>query len=237
MHMAQHPPASRTARLLSVPVVVVLLLGGGWLTGAVLTNDFTLSMVLTAAWVGILGVACLLLVRRRREMWPALAAFALTAVVAGGYLGSQTLIDDEVDEDVVKAAPPARSAPAGASEPAPKSPPRRTNVLLAEGRFHSLGHDTAGVAQAIRVRGERRVLTLTRFETDNGPDLRVYLSAAGASQDSAGQDFHDLGKLKGNVGDQQYEIPRGVDLERFSTVLVWCRAFSVGFGAAPLRRG
>ena len=231
MHLAP-PPAPRAARLLSVPLVVALLLGGGWITGAVLTNDFTLSMVLTAAWVGVLGLACLALVRRRREMWPALAAFALTAIVAGGYLGVETLVDDKVDEDVVEATPPA--APARTSESAAKRPPR-TNVLLAKGRFRSLGHETSGVAQAIRVRGSRRVLTLTGFETDNGPDLRVYLSAAGASQDSAGRAFRDLGKLKGNVGDQQYEIPRGLDLGRFSTVLVWCRAFSVGFGAAPLR--
>ena len=234
MHLAPRQPASRTARLLSVPLVVALLVGGGWITGGVLTNDFTLSMVLTAVWVGSLGLACLLLVRRRREMWPALAAFALTAIVAGGYLGSQTLIDDKVDEDVVEA-DPTPSASSRDREGAEKPTPRPATVLLSKGNFRSLGHETSGVAQAIEVRGGRRVLTLTDFETDNGPDLRVYLSAAGAGQDSAGQDFHDLGKLKGNVGDQQYEIPRGVDLDRFSTVLVWCRAFSVGFGAAPLR--
>ena len=233
MHLAPQRPAPRALRLLAVPLVIALLLAGGWVTGAVLTNDFTLSMVLTAAWAGVVGLACLVLVRRRREMWPALAAFALTAIVAGGYLGAETLVDDKVDEDVVKATPPAAATPEGRSE-SPAKRPARTNVLLAKGRFRSLGHETAGVAQAIRVRGSRRVLTLTGFETDNGPDLRLYLSAAGASQDSAGEAFHDLGKLKGNVGDQQYEIPRGVDLDRFSTVLVWCRAFSVGFGAAPL---
>lgn len=228
-------PQPRLVRLLSVPVVVVLLLGGGWVTGAVITNDFTLSMALTAAWVGLVGLGCLLLFRRRREMWPALAAFAVAATAAGIYLGSQTLIDDEVDEDVVTARAP-ESAPRNArGERSPDKRPATANVLLAEGRFRSLEHETAGTAKAIQVRGGRRVLTLTGFETDNGPDLRVYLSGAGASEGSAGEAFRDLGKLKGNVGDQQYEIPRGVDLDRFSTVLVWCRAFSVGFGAAPLR--
>lgn len=235
---APQRPAPGRVRLLSVPVVVVLLLGGGWVAGGLLTNDFTLSMVLTAAWAGIVGLACLLAFRRRREMWPALAAFAVTATAAGIYLGSETLIDDKVDEDVVSAQPSpggrsAGGAP-GAKPPAARSP-APANVLLSKGRFRSLGHETAGMAQAIEVRGgRRRVLTLTGFETDNGPDLRVYLSAAGASQGSAGDAFRDLGALKGNVGDQQYEIPRGVDLDRFSTVLIWCRAFSVGFGAAPL---
>ena len=236
MHPAPARASRPPARLLAVPVVVLLLVGGGWVTGAVITNDFTVSMLLTAVWVGAVGLGCLLLVRRRREMWPALAAFVVTAAGAGVYLGSQTLIDDEVDEDVVEAQAPAPARSGGESAPeAEERPPPPANVLLAKGRFRSLGHETEGVAQAIRVRGGRRVLTLTGFETDNGPDLRVYLSAAGASQDSAGEAFHDLGELKGNVGDQQYEIPKGVDLDRFSTVLVWCRAFSVGFGSAPLR--
>ena len=71
--------------------------------------------------------------------------------------------------------------------------------------------------------------TLTDFETDPGPDLRVYLAT-----DEGASDFADLGALKGNRGDQQYELPASLDLDRYATVLVWCRAFSVGFGQAPL---
>jgi hypothetical protein len=212
-------------RVLSVPLVIVVLLGGGWVAGALITNDFTLSMFLTAAWVGLVGLACLALFLRRRDMWPALAAFAVTAAVAGVYLGAETFIDDRVDENVVRAA--AAAPPEGGARPA--------NTLLSRGRFESLEHETMGVAQVIDVRGKRRVLTLTRFETDNGPDLRVYLSTADANQDSAGEDFVDLGGLKGNVGDQQYEIPREANLGRLTKVVVWCRAFSVGFGAAELR--
>src|SRR3954452_25024136 len=44
----------------------------------------------------------------------------------------------------------------------------------------------------------------------------------------------DLGALKGNQGDQQYNIPGRVDLERYSTAVIWCRAFSVLFARAPL---
>ena len=216
-------------RVLSVPVVVVALLGGGWLTSAVITNDFMASMLLTGAWVGLVGLACLALFRRRREMWPAVAAFAVTAVVAGAYLGAETFLDDVVDEDVVTAQA-ATSAERGANGSGPAA-----NVLLGRGRFESLEHETEGVAQAIGLPGGRRVLTLTRFETDNGPDLRVYLSTADASTESPGEDFVDLGGLKGNIGDQQYDIPRGADLRRLTKVVVWCRAFSVGFGAAPLR--
>jgi len=232
-------PQPLLVRLLSAAAVVVLLLGGGWVTGALITNDFLLSMVLTAAWTGIVGLACLVLFRRRREMWPALAAFVVTAAAGGIYLGTQTLIDAKVDENVVTARTPARpAAPAPARARAnrrAKPRPAPANALLAKGSFRSLEHETTGVAQAIEVRGRGRVLTLTHFQTSNGPDLRVYLSAGSVSQGSSGEAFRELGKLKGNIGDQQYEIPHGLDLGRFSTVLIWCRAFSAGFGLAPLR--
>ena len=57
------------------------------------------------------------------------------------------------------------------------------------------------------------MLTLTNFEVDNGPDLRVYLVAGPARDESEVEDFEDLGALKGNKGNQQYDIPRGLDLE------------------------
>jgi hypothetical protein len=47
-------------------------------------------------------------------------------------------------------------------------------------------------------------------------------------------DFVSLGDLKGNIGDQNYEIPTDVDLEEFSTVEIWCERFGVGFGSATL---
>jgi hypothetical protein len=37
------------------------------------------------------------------------------------------------------------------------------------------------------------------------------------------------------VGNQQYDLSRGVNLQRYSTVVVWCRAFSVAFTSAPLK--
>ena len=225
-------PASLLARLLSVPLVAVVLLGGGWVSGALITNDFFGAMVLTGAWVAIVGLACLALFLWRREMWPPLATFAVTAIAAGGYLASQTLIDDVVHEKVVTAQTP----PPGQDRRSGDRAARPTNVLLARGRFESLEHGTTGIAQVIEVPAGRRFLTLTRFETSNGPDLRVYLSTADANQGSAGEEFEDLGGLKGNVGNQQYEIPRGVDLDRLTKVIVWCRAFSVGFGAAALGR-
>jgi len=110
-------------------------------------------------------------------------------------------------------------------------------ALLARGRFHSNAHETKGLATIHRLPDGRRVLRLTEFATSNGPDVRVYLVAAGDVQDEAAAKeagIVDLGALKGNIGDQNYDVPAGVDLARYRAVSIWCRRFSVNFGAAPL---
>ena len=100
---------------------------------------------------------------------------------------------------------------------------------MAAGDFQSGAHETAGKAAVVELPDGSRKLTITDFETDPGPDLRIYL----ATDEGAG-DFEDLGALKGNKGDQQYDVPKGVDLEKHGTVVIWCRAFSVSFGHSAL---
>jgi electron transfer DM13 len=213
-------------RLLAVPATVVIVVAGIWVTGAAVTNDFTLAMGLTAAWMALAGlIAVSVAVRSRAFRWPVLGAYAATIVLIGGYLSLSMFRDDVVDEQVAVAAPRAPSS----------SAPR--NVLLGAGRFESVRHEAEGRAQAIELAQGGRVLTLTNFEVDNGPDLRVYLVAGRATTEGEVEDFEDLGGLKGNVGNQQYEIPADVDLERYSTVVIWCRAFSVLFARAPLEGG
>jgi hypothetical protein len=113
-------------------------------------------------------------------------------------------------------------------------PARARNVLVARGRFESLEHESSGVASLIRTRGGRHVLTLTRFATSNGPDLRVYLVAGPVADAGDVHDFADLGGLKGNKGDQQYDVSGKALGSRYRTVVIWCRAFSVGFARARL---
>ena len=111
--------------------------------------------------------------------------------------------------------------------------------VLARGEFIGLEHETAGRAVVLETADGRRFLRLEGFETSNGPDLVVYLSSKAPSgpDDWYGydQDFVDLGPLKGNIGNQNYLIPEGVDLDRHSTAVVWCRRFTVGFAAAALQ--
>ncbi len=110
-------------------------------------------------------------------------------------------------------------------------------VKLVSGRFHTNAHETKGVATIYRLDDGRRVLRLTEFTTSNGPDVRLYLVAASDVQkeDAAKRaGIVDLGALKGNIGDQNYDVPEGLDLSKYRAVSIWCRRFSVNFGAAPL---
>jgi electron transfer DM13 len=91
-------------------------------------------------------------------------------------------------------------------------------------------HNAEGQAKVIKLSDGSNFLRLEDFRSTNGPDLYVYLST-----DKSNSDFVNLGKLKGNVGNQNYEIQQGIDLSKYDTVLIWCQAFSVLFGSAELR--
>lgn len=111
------------------------------------------------------------------------------------------------------------------------------NNQLASGQFHSGAHETKGMAAVFQLADGKKTLRLTDFATSNGPDVHVYLVAAPDATDNdavtkAG--FVDLGSLKGNIGDQNYELPANADLAKYRAVTIWCKRFSVNFGTAPL---
>jgi Electron transfer DM13 len=90
-------------------------------------------------------------------------------------------------------------------------------------------HKAEGIAKVITLADGKTFLRLENLKATNGPDLYVYLST--------GKDVSDivnLGRLKGNIGNQNYEIPTGTDLSKHNTVLIWCKAFSTLFGSAIL---
>jgi len=148
-------------------------------------------------------------------------------LAAGGEV--QASIDATPDEPA-EAAPPATVPPATV-------PAEPQIVTLAEGSFIPRGrYSGAGDALVLNDGSEQRFLRFENFSTDNGPDLNVYLVNSDADADSGtfDDDFIDLGDLKGNIGDQNYEIPVGVDLSVYDTVVVWCVRFGTPFTAADL---
>ena len=97
------------------------------------------------------------------------------------------------------------------------------NMLL--GKFIGVNdgiHNAEGVAKVIALDDGTSILRLENFKATNGPDLYVYLA-----RDKSASDIVNLGRLKGNIGNQNYPIPAGTDLTRYNTALIWCKAFSV----------
>lgn len=112
---------------------------------------------------------------------------------------------------------------------------------LETGTFHGKVHKTSGRATIYQQEDGKLVLRLTNFNTSNGPDVHVILIAAKDADDDANFlkssiERVELGNLKGNEGDQNYDIPNGSDLSKFQTVSIYCERFNANFGAAPLEK-
>ena len=102
---------------------------------------------------------------------------------------------------------------------------------------HGVAHKGVGHATIYQLGDGKRILRFTNFETSNGPDVHVYLVATKDASDSetvkqAG--FVEVGTLKGNLGDQNYELASDLDLNRYRAVTIWCKRFGVNFATAPL---
>ena len=126
------------------------------------------------------------------------------------------------------------------SEAAPASVGAEAEPLYT-GKLESREHPTSGRTTIYTDGGAKKYLRLTDFATSNGPDVHVILVAAKDAADDANflknnTERVELGKLKGNEGDQNYEIPAGTDLGKFTTVSIYCERFNANFGAAPLEK-
>jgi len=154
--------------------------------------------------------------------------------------------DPEAVEDPESAEPiDTTASEPEAAEPAVADPPETTVATAPEGAepaeaaagevvttrqgdfSGSADYDVSGTASVLSNGTSQRFVRFENFDSDNGPDLKVYLRAENG-------DFVNLGDLKGNIGDQNYEIPADVDLGEFGTVEIWCERFGAGFGSAQL---
>ena len=183
----------RMIRKLALSLSVVVLVALGVIVFGRLANTDIQAIVLTTLFFGAFAVVLFLVIRRRRELLGWLAVpFVVTAGLAGVWLGLPLLTDSTVDEQVVTA--PSVSSTANASQ-------TQENRLVASGQFEAASHPGSGKASIVEKPDGAGVVTFTDFETDNGPDLVVYLvpadSPAGSDEGAI-----DLGALKGNQGNQ-----------------------------------
>jgi hypothetical protein len=107
------------------------------------------------------------------------------------------------------------------------SPTSHSIVFSKQGEFVGLGHEAKGKAEIISV-GSITFLRFENFEVTSGPDLHVYMTINGDATTGI-----DLGKLKGSIGDQNYELDR-VDTKTYDTVVIYSQPFHVYFAKAKL---
>jgi len=164
-----------------------------------------------------------------------LSAVGVLVFVLVYFQPQKLVIDDRVSEPLPSLASGAGSGTDdGAAADGKQGEP--AIETLSRGDFQSFEHSTTGQARVIRLADGSRFLRFEQFETSNGPDLRVYLSATPAEGpgETFDDDYVEVGELKGNIGDQNYSIPADVELGRLRSAVVWCERFSVAFGAAPV---
>src|SRR5690349_24417813 len=91
-------------------------------------------------------------------------------------------------------------------------------------------HNAEGLVRVIPLGDGHTILRLENFKSTNGPNVHLYLAT-----DKAASNFIDLGRLKANNGNQNYNIPYGSNLAKYNMALIWCKDFSVLFGSAQLK--
>lgn len=183
----------------------------------------------------------------KKRLTIAAGIIAIPVLALAWWLGSPLFIDTQVNEEFPMSAAaviPAdmtadevelemrEAADAPDTEVMDDMPEESGPTALLAGEVEGADdfHHGSGTATLYELEDGSAVLRLEDFEVTNGPDLHVFL----VPQEGTMDQYVDLGSLKGNIGDQNYEIPAGVDVSKFDTVIVYCVPFSVLFASASL---
>ncbi len=170
----------------------------------------------------------------------------LLVVAFAAFRPDKLFVDEVVQEDLdsdVEAALKAASESTATEVPTPPTsdpvegnPPVATTQttlppVLGQGQFVAqTGHDVVGSAFVVD-RSGTRLLVLPDLDSENGPDLQLYLSPDSSGSVDGGI---KIAPLKGNQGTQSYELPPEVDLAQLANVVIWCERFRLSFATATL---
>lgn len=179
----------------------------------------------------VLGIPALIL-----AWWLISPLFLDTEVNEAFPLSASAQVPDDMTQDEVeKEMESAATSDVVSEEPMPVD--AGAPAVITTGTFRDADdfHMGSGIATIYELEDGSRILRLSEFEVTNGPDLHVLLVP---NADPTGREdvegYVDLGSLKGNIGDQNYEIPDDLDLSGFNSVVIYCQPFHVLFSVASL---
>ena len=175
--------------------------------------------------------------------WIAVVALGVGAALGLYWFQPWKLVTDRTVTEALSSPAPALPAPAPTPALTPTAAETTGPTIVTAGEFVTHEHDTSGSARIVRAADGSHTLEIVGLDTSNGPDLRVWLTDQPVRSGVAGWRVFDdgawveVGRLKGNKGDQVYALPSGLDPLAYRSVSIWCKRFAVSFGAAPLGAG
>ncbi|TDO60827.1 electron transfer DM13 [Kribbella sp. VKM Ac-2571] len=185
--------------------------------------------------------------RKRTAGIAAAAVAVVVAAVALPLFQPWRLATDKVVDEAVPGAVPISTTSSSTTPPTVSVEPKQPTLqrtpqprLLLTGKLITHEHRTSGTVSVLALPDGSRILRIENLDTSDGPDLKVWLSDAQVVPGRAGWHVFDdgkyrsLGSLKGNHGNQNYAIPRDLNLDTYRSVAIWCDRFNVSFGAAAL---
>ncbi len=187
--------------------------------------------------------------KTKRRLLVGGGVLTIPAMALAWWLGSPLFLDTTVDE-TFPTAPAITTESTSGQNAEPESPQATDLDVAADGEAAAptellrgafvdadAAHRGSGSVTVFELEDGSRVLRFEQFEVTNGPDLHVLLVPTGETVDRdllAQVGYEDLGKLKGNVGNQNYVVPESFDPDGTWTVVVYCEPFHVVFSTAQL---
>ncbi len=187
----------------------------------------------------------------KRKLIIGAVIIGVPVLALGWWLGSPLLFDTEVSEEFPMSAGAVVpddmtqedveiemvSAAGVPDEEMDEDMPTSSPIALVSGEFEDFDnfHNGSGTATVYELEDGSHFLRIEDLKVTNGPDLHVLLVP---DPDPKGRDdvtgYLDLGSLKGNIGDQNYDIPPGTAIGDYGSVVIYCQPFHVIFSVAGL---
>jgi hypothetical protein len=219
---------------LGLGIVVLLVLGLFFFVGVIAPTWLT-GIIIAVVWFALTWFLLRRFTRNRPHLRGLVFAtfFAIVAIALLGFLWT-TLRSEEVHEKVVTGVKASQVQPTAKVPEAPEEKPPEQNLEVSAGDIHPADETSAsGRAAYVQLPGNEVKLTFSDLDMTNGWDLRVYLVPGDGTST---KDRYDLGPLKGNKGDQQYDIPRDADIKKYRNVVIWSRPFGIPYARAAMKQ-